>query len=74
MLVWVFADEKYDIKTKYNDWMLQKRVCIYYGDWIQDKSALRVFISCAVPSICGRWETGGAEFGVGVKETVKVNL
>lgn len=24
---------------------------------------LCVFISCAVPSICGRWETGGAEPG-----------
>lgn len=33
-----------------------------------------MFISCAVPSICGRWETGGAESGIGVKEMVKVNL
>lgn len=38
------------------------------------KALCRVFISCAVLSICGRGKTGGAKFGVGVKETVKVPL
>lgn len=33
-----------------------------------------MFVSFAVASIYGRWETGGTEYGEGVKEMVKVNL